>query len=344
MKVKVSSFFVIIRAMVEAEKLSFWNRKLSRRDLIKCGIAVGVNALLGGCSSKTETIKRLPEITEGDVKTIALRCISDFNKVLGLSIPERDAASKVHLVTDLALYQDILKKSESGYQPTNEKNRPGITTDSSYSSGKQIFLYKDAIDELTGSLPASEQGIGARENLVEWIIYHEFSHWSASNYPSIELHDLIYGKMFVNDRNIRGRQITPDMVVGAEVKAFVNGIRKTTFENLEESEAFIIGDFVAKKRGRPQIVTYLTSSDMGIEPQVNLIRDLQGRIGLDLDNGVKLLAALRGETGGRERYGRFIGEKFGIVETGRLFFSMSLLNAINIGDANMYQRLIIIAK
>ena len=150
--------------------------------------------------------------------------------------------------------------------------------------------------------------------------------------------------MFANDKNIRGKQITPDMVMGAEVKAYADGVRKSTFENLEESEAFIIGDFVAKKRGRPQIATYLTASDMGIESQVNLIRDLQGRIGFDLDNGVRMLAALRGEIGGRERYGRFIGEKFGIVEKDRLFFSMSLLHAINIGDTNMYQRLIIIAQ
>ncbi|EKD86597.1 MAG: hypothetical protein ACD_37C00224G0003 [uncultured bacterium] len=233
--------------MVEAEKLSFWDIDFSRRDLIKVGVVAGVSALLGGCSVKVETTKRLPEITEGDVKTIALRCISDFNKVLGLSIPEKDAASKVHLVSDLALYQNILKESEIDYQPSNEKDRPGITTDSSFSSGVQIFLYKDAIDELTRSLPATEQGIRARENLVEWIIYHEFSHWSASNYPSVELHDLVYGKMFANDKNIRGKQITPDMVMGAEVKAYADGVRKSTFENLEESEAFIIGDFVAKK-------------------------------------------------------------------------------------------------
>jgi len=53
--------------------------------------------------------------------------------------------------------------------------------------------------------------------------------------------------MFANDKNIRGKQITPDMVMGAEVKAYADGVRKSTFENLEESEAFIIGDFVAKK-------------------------------------------------------------------------------------------------
>lgn len=332
---------------------------MSRRVFLKGSfeVAGGVVILLyGGCTTERQPtsipqdrittppgkaeITRLPEVTETNIKNIAKRCIGDFNRVLGFRIPEEEAVSKVNLTADLKTYQDIIKESDIDYQPTDEKDRPGITTDSHHSRGKQIFLYKSAIDEMTKALPATEQGSKAREDFIEWVINHELSHWVASNYPSAQLHSLVYEKMFAGTDQLRGKQITPDIVVGAKVKAYADGVRKSVFQSLEEAEAFVIGDFVTKRRGRPQVGTFITASDMEIQPQVDLLLDLLRRIGPNPDDAIKTLASIRTEVGGREKYGKIIGQKFGVVENDQLFFSMSLLYAIDGGDRNLYQRLV----
>lgn len=346
--------------MVDVSEPDFWHKPITRRSLLRRSVEVAAGGavilLFGGCTTERKPISipqdrvitpsrrseviRLTELTESDIKTIARRSIKDFNRVLGLAIPEEEAVSKVNLIGDLKTYQDIIAESEIDYQPTDEKDRPAITTDSYHSRGRQIFLYKGAIDDMTKYLPATERGTKAREDAIEWIVNHEFSHWVTPNYQSAELHSLVYERMFATLAGFGGRQITPDTVVGAKVKAYVDGVRKSTFQVLEEAEAFIIGDFVTKRRGRPQAGSFITASDMFIQPQVDLLLEFLRKLGPNIDDTIKTLARMRTEVRGREKYGRFIGEKFGITENDQLFFSMSLLYAIDTGDRNLYQRLV----
>lgn len=331
-----------------------FDKKVTRKKFIHgLGLAAGAISLYGCGIQPTPTQERktnltpltkekrsLPEITDREIKTIASRCIGDFNRVLGFNLPN-ETSEKTNLVNSLQQYQSIIGEQETDYVLTNEKNRPGITTDRTHSKGKQIFLFKDAISEMTKNFPNTVEAIKGREDILEWIINHELAHYATSNYESSVLHNLVFGRMFANQSFFKGKDIKPDLVFGAKIRAFADNRRVAGFQNLEETEAFIIGDYVTRQTKKQRLVSFPEPEELGIEKQVLLLTDLLKKLNPNSNEAIIMLALLRSQTGGREKFGTMIGGKLTKVETqsDQLFAGMSILYAIDMGDPKLYQQL-----
>ena len=336
-------------------------RRLSRRGFLKATgeAALGVGAVvLFGCTTnkKPETptpkmpevkipqgeqnLGKLPELTELQVKDIARIATADFNKVLGFQLSDDEIVEKTNLVPTLEKFQEIVAVSEESYVPKNEIDRAAITSDSRSIHGREIFLNKLSLEQTTSELPNSEQGKSAKFEFVEFIEIHELTHFISSAYRSDQLHDLVYGKMLANIAAFKDKNVQMQFVEGAEVHGLVDGKQVSTFQKLEEAEAFLIGEMVMRKRGKNQTVSWPKAKDVGAEVQADLLKNLLSKLGRgDVDENLKTLAHLRSEEGGREKFCQLIGERFKIPTQDQLFFSMSVLFAIDLGDRQLYQNL-----
>lgn len=342
-------------------------RVITRRRLLgEAAAGAGTVVLFGGClispdtplaSHKAEfptsqlaprasarptqerTLTRLPELTQQDIDIAAKQAVRDFSTVLGIPLPE-DFSKNVVLVMSLEDYQKIIAGEEVGYVPNDELTRIAVATESTNPYGHKIFLYKGAVDHVSRSILPNERGRQGRIDHIEHVLVHELAHFVAKEYRSDELFQLVYGKMLANHREIKGKHVDQDIVVGAEIKVVVDEVLKSPFDNLEEAEATIIQTFVTRKRGRPQLASAPTAEDIGVKAQFDLLSDLVRRLGNDPDEHVKKLATLRMEEGGREIFARSIGERYTIPQADQLFFGMSVLYVINIGDRRGYEQLV----
>lgn len=125
--------------------------------------------------------------------------------------------------------------------------------------------------------------------------------------------DSPYGKMLANLPVFRGKTVEKGKVEGAEVDGRLDGKYVSSFENLEEAEAFLIGEMIMRKRGRNQVATWPDAVQVGVGVQASLLRDLLTKIG--------------------------VGERFKISPQDHLFFAMSVLFLIDVGDVRSYRQL-----
>lgn len=345
-----------------APKDPFLTRTLSRRGFLKeVGATAGSIILFGGCTTDkkpqptppiqypqptvrtTEVAPGLPPLTESEVKEVAKTSIKDVNRVLGLQISEDDAVANVLLVPTLEEYQKIWIADGASF-PENRLPSEALTTHVYNPNGKKIFLSRPIIDQITKALPSSNEGKNARQEHLEFILDHEFIHWSANSYTSQEIYDVLFRNMFVNHRDYKGKDIKNLGIQGTQVVVEIDGKKIPFFGNLEETEAILISRYVFTN---PKIGT--TRQLQGTEEgkyanQINMLRTLLGRVYPDLTEGIKTLAQLRTEKGGREKFCRQIAQFYKVQPELQLYFGLSLLYTIDTGDTNTYQQLLSAAE
>lgn len=138
-------------------------RLMARRQFLTLSAGVIGGILLEGCNFSKVGQERLPQktplptlpkiegrellgpLSELEVKQAAEKAITDYQRVLSLNFDREEVLKKIELIADLAQYQGILKSVESNYQPSNELDRPAITTSERHPSGQKIFLYKNPL-------------------------------------------------------------------------------------------------------------------------------------------------------------------------------------------------------
>lgn len=330
--------------------------RFTRSNFLKKTAALGVTLAVASLYSPSNTkeghrhkdeghIEGLPEITQAEFGYITQQSVLDFDRVLGLNISTREVIQKTHLV-NLAEYQDALSKNETSYVPGNELVLSAYTSNADSPSGKAIFFYKGAIDHLSRRLPNTNEGQKARVDIIELNVDHELAHWTSAAYPSLEIHNLVFDKIVRDLPAYKGKSITPRMIEGATVQAYADGRKTNVFHNLEEAEAHLIGKYVFDHRGRP--VSALSADkipqakDSDIFPVIShlvvLLRRLQHHE-VNFENSLKMLARLRTEPGGREKFCKIIGEEFRVPAEDQLFFGLNLLYSIDVMDVPGFKRL-----
>lgn len=319
--------------------------RIGRREFLRLGAQTGVGlaaAFLVGCNKaeNQSATNSGVELNQDTVERVSRFAIEDFNRILATNLDIEKTTAQIKLVSSLDEYQQIIGANEQGYIPKDEITRPAITTDQTPQSPKSIYLYNSALTITLSQIPENFREIALNE-FIEMVIKHELVHFSSAQYPSPALHDVTYGKIVKNIPEFAGKEIIAGVVEGAEVKATVAGQKKSLFQNLEEAEAFLIGDLAIRKRGQLPYIEPLTAGDLGIEVQAQLTRDLLTKLNPDLDESLKNLFSLRNKVGGREEYCLQIANSLsGKVRPGEeLFFANSVLFLVDVGDAQNYRAL-----
>lgn len=313
---------------------------MDRREALT-GLTATAVLLFTGCERPKPTpvppeSKNLPPLRESDVKDAARIAISDFNKVLGLSLKESVILPNIVLVSELSEYQKIIAAQSTNYVPQDETNRWAITTHPGTPYAEKIFVFKPAIEKVTELLPDTAQGRQARTEFLAYVLGHECVHFSAKSYKSRDLHNIVFGKMLANSAPLKGKSIEADGVLGAQLIAKADGQRIGAFQSVEETEAILIGDLIARKNGRPKVSRLPQISDFGYFAQIDMYRQLLTKVYPGLDEGLKNLAILRMQEGGREKFAEVIEDKYQLAPDEKLFFAMSVLYAIDRGDQNRF--------
>lgn len=318
---------------------------ISRREFLRIAAlsvgAVVTAPLLNACAGPSNpnirptsvpTLISNHELDQAEVSRIARLAINDYNRVLGLNVNAEKAVSSVQMVATLSEYQNILKNMDDSYIPQDETNRIAVTDD----KRKKIYIYKPGYDFYTKTLPQTEQGKQGREEFLEKILTHELAHWAAPEYMSPEIHKVVYGTMLANLPNNKGKPTEDLGVQGAKIYAKVGGEKRTNFKRVEEAEADLISNHVMLKRGKPKTINY---PDIGLANRLRLLGDLIIKLGPDANENVKNLAQLRGQEKGREAICGLIGKTHNKPSSDHLFFGMSVLYAIEVGDETLYRQL-----
>lgn len=332
-------------------------KRISRRHFLTHelpSLAVGGVILFAGCTPKEQAtppgkINRLPEtvapvplpeMSNDEIMTSVQQSLRDFNKALDASLSEQEVVSNVIILSDLKEYQALIAQEETGYIPSNELDRPAITTAERHIKGKKIVFYKPAITAISRQLPNTPEGKAARREFVENISTHELVHYTVANYSSDAIHSIFFGLMLANNPQFKNKKIDQGTVHGAKVTAIADGAWKAGFMKLEEAEAAVISDLVIDKRGRPQMSKRTTAADIGVGIQATLLRDLLSKLAVDKNDSIKHLFQLRQGVGGREKLCEEMGTRFNVPPKDRLFFGLSTLFTIDIGDEKTYRELV----
>ncbi len=320
---------------------------LGRRDFLRVSFFAALG-LVGACTSpatparptrasatstampEATVSEPLPELTLSELQEVVGTAVDDYNKILGTNLDRDQASAAVVLVKTETEFQTIVKKLQPSYVATSEKFRPAITGDN------KVYINKSSIVYFTNEFPNTAEGSGARKELLEFVLAHELAHWSAVAYTSPDLYNLVFGKMFKNTAELKNKTVEMDIVQGAEIKAKVDGEVMSSFQNVEEAEATMLGTYVMNKRqGKRFIKDYPGST---YPARMELLTDLVIKINPnDINSTLQKLAQLRSKMGGREEWAKLIGGTFNIPDSDQLFFALSLLFAIDQGDSQLYK-------
>lgn len=290
---------------------------------------------------ETTNIALQPEISQEKLAKVIYRSVADMNRLFGIDLNADDIVNRTKFVNSSSELESLLKEQAPHIQLDPTGTYEAITMDESKTSPRSIILNRQAIDESLSSLKFDPNYAIFQEEYLEMLLKHELVHYSAKKYSSPELHNVVYGKIFSNDPNIKGKTLTTAYVQGADIVSFTNGdpVGYNPFHLLEEAEAFFISNVAMRARGRTLILTPFEPGTQGIAKQVDLLTKTLSRIDRNPVNTARLLINLRNQEGGREKYCTTLAKAFSEakIEPGNeYFFCMSLSFAISKGDQQLY--------
>lgn len=321
-------------------------KEVSRRKFLKISALAGALAVFTGAAyfaSKREPVipspavpeavesdKTLQAITEQEIREIAVDALSDYSRVLEIDLSQKEILSNIEIITNLEQYTELVSRSTTNYTAVDELQRIAFVSEDTEESPKKIYVFSLAIDHMI-NIPADNPVVERlRADFVKATLVHEFSHFLSIKYASPELFSVVYHQIF--QKIFVNQDIVHTNVLGAEVQASMNGLIKSTYQQLEETEAATLGDFVMLNRGQQDVGTYPTGEAMGIVQNQKMLKKVLVDVYGDLKQGLKMLLKHRMTVHGREQFARDIGNFYNYQGEDQLIAGLIVLLTIDRGD------------